>query len=332
VKRGSGRKWGGRRKWLIAVTILLAALAGAGIFFAYAPSLPPPADLKGTLQNDSVRGADRTRMVQRYVPAALPSGAPLLIVLHGSTQDALAIRQFSGYEFERLADIHKFVVAYPNGYEGNWNDCRRAASYPARALDIDDTAFTIALVEQAMARHGINPARVYVIGYSNGGHLAFRLALEMPQRFAGLAAIAANLPTDDNSICRSTGVAVPFAIVNGTLDPINPYAGGRVTLFGFGNRGTVLSSPASAARFAGVFREAREKDVGVIGGAYPGVEQRAWEVGGEPRVVLYSVIGGGHVIPQPHYRAPRMLGRTVPEFNAPEALWRFFMRLPARSG
>ena len=332
MKLEGSRKAGRWRKWAIAVAILIAALAGAVFFFAYAPALPPPADLKGTLQHDSVTVAGRERTLQRYVPDGLPAGSPLLIVLHGSTQDAQAIRQFSGYEFERLADVHRFVVAYPNGHEGNWNDCRRAASYPARALDIDDKAFITALVADATARQKIDRSRVYVVGYSNGGHLAFRLALEMPDRFAGLAAVAANLPTEDNSICRSSGRPVPFAIVNGTLDPINPYAGGRVTLFGFGNRGTVLSSEASASRLAGFSPAATEKDVGMIGADYPGVEQRGWEAGGELRVALYSVIGGGHVIPQPRYRAPRMLGRTVREFNGPEALWRFFVSRRTGSG
>ena len=64
-----------------------------------------------------------------------------------------------------------------------------------------------------------------------------------------------------------------------------------------------------------------------------GVLQReSLMVGGMPRVALYSVIGGGHVVSQPHYRAPRMLGRTTPEFNAPREIWDFFSRLPPRSG
>ena len=197
---------------------------------------------------------------------------------------------------------------YPNGYEKNWNDCRRAATYPARALDIDDKGFVAALIAQAVTSHKVDPNRVFVVGYSNGGQLAFRLALEMPERFAGIAAIAANLPTDDNSICQKSGRAVPVAIVNGTKDPINPYGGGRVTLFGFADRGTVVSSAESAAQFAKLYPEARERAPAEVGAKYATVERMTWDVGGEPRVELYSVTGGGHVVSQPHYRAPRMLG------------------------
>jgi len=39
-------------------------------------------------------------------------------------------------------------------------------------------------------------------------------------------------------------------LINGTSDPINPYQGGIVTLFGFASRGTVMSSVASAQNFA----------------------------------------------------------------------------------
>jgi polyhydroxybutyrate depolymerase len=321
------------RRALIAVAALLVILAAAGYFLAYAPSLPPPADLTGAIKGGSVTVGGRERTFLSYAPAGLPPNAPLLIVLHGSVQDASTMRQFSGYEFERLADAHKFLVVYPDGYEKNWNDCRRAATYPARALDIDDKGFMAALIAWAVTSQKADPARVFVVGYSNGGQLAYRLALEMPERFAGIAAISANLPTDDNSICQKSGRAVPLAIVNGTADPINPYGGGRVSLFGFGDRGTVVSSAESAAQFARLHPEARKRTPAPIGekGAYPGLERMTWDVAGEARVVLYSVIGGGHVVSQPYYRAPRMLGRMTPEFNAPQEIWTFFSRLPPRT-
>jgi polyhydroxybutyrate depolymerase len=319
------------RRALIAIAALLVVfLAAAGYFLAYAPSLPPPADLTGAIQGGSVTVGGRERTFLNYAPAGLPPNAPLLIVLHGSVQDAPTMRQFSGYEFERLADAHKFLVVYPNGYENNWNDCRRAAAYPARTLDIDDKGFMAALIAWGVTSHKVDPARVFVVGYSNGGQLAYRLALETPELFAGIAAIAANLPTDDNSICQKSGRAVPIAIVNGTKDPINPYNGGRVTLFGFGDRGTVVSSRESAAQFARLYPEARERALAAFGPEYAKIQRMTWDVGGEPRVELYSISGGGHVVSQPHYRAPRMLGLTRRLFNAPKEIWTFFSHLPPR--
>jgi hypothetical protein len=68
-------------------------------------------------------------------------------------------------------DEHGFVVVYPDGYERNWNDCRKAAAYPARKLRIDDAGLVFALVERLQSAIGADPARVFAIGYSNeSGH------------------------------------------------------------------------------------------------------------------------------------------------------------------
>jgi len=90
-----------------------------------------------------------------------------------------------------------------------------------------------------MVEQAIDKKRVYVFGYSNGGHMAFRLAMEAPDEIAAVAAVAASLPTPDDSSCPLQAA-----------DPINPYQGGIVTLFGFASRGSVMSSMASAQNFA----------------------------------------------------------------------------------
>ncbi|WP_252406503.1 hypothetical protein, partial [Acinetobacter pittii] len=70
----------------------------------------------------------------------------MLVVLHGSRGDGAQMRRISGYGFDRLAAQEGFLVAYPDGFEGHWNDCRKAASYSARLRDVDDVAFLRALV------------------------------------------------------------------------------------------------------------------------------------------------------------------------------------------
>jgi polyhydroxybutyrate depolymerase len=40
--------------------------------------------------------------------------------------------------------------------------------------------------------------------------------------------------------------------------------------------------------------------------------------------VLYTVHGGGHVVPQPAFRYPRMLGRTTGDLDAPSSALQFF--------
>jgi polyhydroxybutyrate depolymerase len=56
-------------------------------------------------------------------------------------------------------------------------------------------SFMHALVARMMFDHAIDQKLVYVFGYSNGGHMAFRLAMEAPAEIAAIASVAACLPT-----------------------------------------------------------------------------------------------------------------------------------------
>lgn len=50
-----------------------------------------------------------------------------------------------------------------------------------------------------------------------------------------------------------------------------------------------------------------------------------------PTVELYTVINGDHVIPNPRYDAPRILGFSTHDLDTPRVIWRFFEGLPART-
>jgi poly(3-hydroxybutyrate) depolymerase len=62
-----------------------------------------------------------------------------------------------------------------------------------------------ALIDRVTAADAINPKRVYAFGYSNGGHMAFRLAIEAPSEVAAIAALGASLPTQNSSSCSQLG-------------------------------------------------------------------------------------------------------------------------------
>jgi polyhydroxybutyrate depolymerase len=169
---------------------------------------------------------------------------------------------------------------------------------------------------------------VAFFGYSNGGHMAFRLAMEAPDEIAAIASVAANLPTPDASSCPQQGRTSRVMLINGTSDPINPYQGGIVTLFGFASRGAVMSSVASAQHFA----ERNGITFPPISGQLPkdssyditSVETLTWHTNGKPYCCLCTVRGGGHVIPQQTYRFPRLLGKTTKLLDAPRESFRFF--------
>ena len=239
------------------------------------------------------------------------------------------MRECTGYEFDRLADQRGFAVLYPDGYRHNWNDCRMNATFPAKRENIDDMSFIRALIDRFKAEQAIDDKRVYAFGYSNGGHMAFRLAMEAPETIAAVTAVAASLPTPDASSCPQHGCTSRIMLVNGTDDPVSPYQGGVVRLFGLASsRGTVLSAKASALTVA----ERNGITAAPVAARLPkgraddptSVETLVWSAGGKPICCLYTVHGGGHVIPQRAFRFPRLLGRTTSALNAPSAAISFF--------
>lgn len=271
---------------------------------------------------------DRDRSYVLYLPEKRAPRAPLVILLHASRQGAEGLRRASGYAFERLAEENGFVAVYPDAHGRRWNDCRAKGRYAARKLQIDDVGFLVALIDELARVADIDPARVFLVGYSSGAQLAFRVALERPERVAGVAAFSANLPTAENWACQGVGKPVPMMLVNGTDDRINPFEGGRVSVFGFASRGTVRSSYDSARYFAELAGLADKATTPAPELFTSGVARYRWTEQDKPEVTLFAVDGGGHVIPGPSSAFPRILGNVSRAFDGPGEAWRFFARQP----
>ncbi|HTV85419.1 MAG TPA: PHB depolymerase family esterase [Dyella sp.] len=319
------------KKVLRVTAAVIAALAivcfAAVAYWLYSPT-PKAPRLGSAVTRETIDVHGMTRSFLTYVPLQLPAGAPLVIVLHGSMMNGAMMRKWTGYEFDRLADKDKFVVLYPDGYKGNWNDCRADASYPAKTEHIDDVSFIEAMIARMRTQQGIDPRRVYMFGYSNGGHMGFRMAMEHADDVAAVAAVAASLPVQADSSCPASGPTSRIMLIDGTDDPINPFSGGMVSLFGLGKRGRSMSALASAELIA---QRNHVADPPTYTQLMPvqlddptRVGRSVWYQAGIPMVELDAVYGGGHVIPQPYYSYPRLLGRTSSAIDAPKAAVAFF--------
>lgn len=294
---------------LVSILVVLVIAGGAWVYFLHAPATRPPA-LTGTATAKTVVVAREQRTYIAYTPAHLKPERPLLIVLHGTQQQGKTARYTTGYRFDQLADQHGFAVLYPNSMGIGWNDCRPKTG-PAAV--VDDVGFIDALIAQVVQDHAISPEQVYLFGYSNGGQMVFRLLSEEPTAFAGAAVVAANLPTPEYNQCGSDRPTPPILLANGTADPITPFAGGKVSIFGVIDRGSAISAAATAQHFAALNGAAGPTQSTVSAG----VERWAWTKEGKSYVERYAFAGAGHVIPQPVYRFPRLMGAT-PAFDLPK--------------
>jgi len=127
-----------------------------------------------------------------YVPDHLEGPAPLLVVLHGCTQDAAGYDQGAGWS--RLADRHGFALLYPEQKrENNPNLCFNWYQRSDAARGSGEAASIANMIAAMIARHGLDPARVFVTGLSAGGAMAAVMLATYPELFAG-GAIIAGLP------------------------------------------------------------------------------------------------------------------------------------------
>jgi poly(hydroxyalkanoate) depolymerase family esterase len=124
-----------------------------------------------------------------YVPQSADPGAPLVVVLHGCTQNAADYDESSGWS--RLADQHGFVLLYPEQQRSNnpnlcfnWFSAHDVARGKGEALSIRQ------MVASVQARHGTDPRRVFVTVLSAGGAMAAAMLATYPDVFAGGAVIA----------------------------------------------------------------------------------------------------------------------------------------------
>jgi len=315
-------------RFCLWILLGLAALGGALFgYFVHSPDPEVPA-LSGAVTKGAIEIGGLRRTYLAYLPRGLAKGAPLLLVMHGSGENGAQIRVETGYGFERLADEHGLAVVYPDAYAFDWNDCSKVGEFSVNGLEVDDLGFLAAVVDRLIADIGVDRSRVFATGVSAGGSMSMRLALEASSRYRAVAAVAANMPTPEDFKCKPVGEGTSIMIMNGTKDPLVPFAGGEVNLLGlFYKGGNVRSSRASGQYFADrnkIVDTPTTSRFAVADGV--GVEQVVWRNNSKLEVELVAIEGGGHGIPQPYWRRPRLLGPSPMAPDGPAMIWAFFER------
>ncbi len=296
---------------------LSAILVLAAISSSFAAGLE---DRVPSTLTDSLMVGELKRTFGLYVPHAVKDKPALVLVFHGSGGDAT---QPSIFGFEQIADSEGFILAYPNGFEGHWNDCRRSGAYSANTRNVNDVEFMRRLVACLVGRYGVDTTRVFATGWSNGGQFAYRLALESPDLIAAAAPFCANLPVDTNLDCAPLKQPISIMIVNGTEDQISPWKGGSSP------HGQVMSTEATFTYWADVAGLHGEPSVtlfpDVVTNDESTVEQRTLS-SDHLEVSLVVVRGGGHTLPGASMKGGGRLGAVNRDVNGAEMIWNFFSR------
>jgi polyhydroxybutyrate depolymerase len=278
-------------------------------FAAYPAAQTPP----------STAPTDLRRTYEVYVPSTYDKNEPLplLLVLHGAGGDGASISQITG--FNELAEREGFIVVYPDAVGGRWNYIVPTLFTPG----IDDMSFLSELVDAAIRDIPVDPERVYVAGYSNGGMMAYAMACHFPGKFAGVASVGSTLPQSIAETCADDAFTAVL-VVHGTLDPIiywgQPTPSGRDPLM------SIFDTMNFWAQHHACTVEPTITDLPDVD---PDDETRVHRIAygdcqAAADVVLYGIEGGGHTWPGHPIRAPFELGPTSSDIDASVVIWDFF--------
>lgn len=241
----------------------------AVLLLALAACAPQTGDVDRTVTVE-VGGVERS--LELFVPGDAVPPVPLVVVFHGFTSNAAAVREASG--FDEIARALGFAVAYPQalGVLPSWrSDPRRGDA------DLD---FFAALVDAVDAIVPVQRSAVVVAGFSNGGGMAVRIGCERSDLVVGVGAVAAAIP--EPGCVPPEGVAL--VAFHGLSDPIVPFAG--------------APGLVGAEEWVRAWASANGCGPGAAGPVADGVDRVAYADCAAP-VGLYRIAGGGHGWPGP---------------------------------
>ncbi|MBI5533342.1 MAG: dienelactone hydrolase family protein [Deltaproteobacteria bacterium] len=253
-----------------------------------APSATPPAPISSAA------------LPPINTPATVTEKRPYVVFLHGLGASGKILTDNLG--IASLAAEHKFSWSAPDGDLSSkkqrfWNASKACCNLDG--TQVDHVARFRSLIAAAATNPKIDSKRIYVVGWSNGGFMAHRLACEVAG-IAGIVSIAGAGPAEGEA-CTPPG---PVAVlqIHGDADDTIKYAGGNAL-----GRTTLPRHPSALETVEGwAARDGcKGKPVGAgtldLDDKLDGAETAILRFPGCTRPVeLWTVHGGGHMIGMGH--------------------------------
>ena len=227
---------------------LLLVMSSPTITAARPKSIDPPDDLAAAQSELAKPGPHLQSMyttrdkVRRwftvYTPARRAVAPALVFALHGA-HGGMRNMYKTRADLRKLADERGFVVVFPNGQhhpdhkigQSFWN-----AGFCCGEMnpEIDDVAFITDVAIRLTGVMKIDPDRIHIVGFSNGGMLTQRIAAARADVFASVASMGA-VPgyfETAGGVKRAYPVkaAIPVLLLHGTEDKTIPFSGGTMTV------------------------------------------------------------------------------------------------------
>ncbi len=244
-------------------TLGLAAIGGTTQAAGFEPGAAASAERTGADTNEKKAEAAGLEKVgdfgsnpgalsmYRYAPDGLPAGSPVVVVLHGCTQDASTY--FEGAGWKSFADAGGFSVVAAQQEQGNninkcfnWFQSGDVSRGQGEALSIKQ------MVDRTVADLDADASRVFVTGLSAGGAMTSSMLAAYPDVFKA-GAVIAGLPhgcaktVADAFTCMNPGVSKTAAEWGDLARSAAPdHSGARPTVSVWHGTADTTVVPASA--------------------------------------------------------------------------------------
>lgn len=331
MSRGTPLRTPVRRRWTVAAGLALSLAVTAVLAARSAPAAGPPA-IRSAL-SAAVATAGLTQVprfgsnpgglqMYAYVPATARASAPLVVALHGCTQNAAGYYQGPGWP--KYADQWGFDLVFPQQTPaGNAAGCFDWWTPSDDRRGAGEAESIMQMIQYMQATHSISRSRIYITGASAGGAMTADLLADYPDVFAGgavdsgppaqcattiIAALSCGLgtarhtPAQWGALARGadpgyTGPYPKVAIWQGTADPVVNVANATDGMQQWTNLWGISQTPSSTHSLTG----------GTTETSYDGP-------GGTPAVETYLIAGMGHALAVNPGPAASQCGQTGPLF------------------
>ncbi len=172
----------------------------------------------------TIGGLTRSYRVYQSPNYNATTPASLLIALHGLGDN---MTNFSGIGFNYIADTANIICIFPQAVSdpfvgAAWNSGAGQFGYYPNST-VDDIGFINAMIDTTKANYAIDHSRVYLCGFSMGGFMTEKMALQSNNRIAAFASMSGTFGSQITTF--NPGRHVPIAHFHGTSDSTVYYSG-----------------------------------------------------------------------------------------------------------
>ncbi len=131
---------------------------------------------------------------------------PVVFMLHGTSGDGEKFYDISGWK--EVGEVENILTVFPSSWhyciidDGQVLNTTKWHGFPAEfqfcntETPRDDVGFLRAIIAELHTRFNVDAKRIYMAGFSNGGQMAGRCAVEMGDVLAAVCENAGTLPID----------------------------------------------------------------------------------------------------------------------------------------